>query len=108
MRATITMVHSSGVQVAVLVDDLAQVDEAIQLLLGKGYRPTGSAGDGWQRTPDGRVICAKHQTAMTLRSKQQQEWWSHRIVAGTGEELYCRGYRHGPADKDGWLVDAPA
>ena len=105
MRATITVLHLSGVQVAVLVEDLAQVDTVIAQLLGKGYRATLSE---WPKGPDNLPLCLKHGVSIQERNRQGDTWHSHRIVhPATGEELYCRGMRHGPAERDGFLIDVP-
>ena len=100
---TLTALHPSGFQVCVQVPSLEDLDAAITELLARGYRPA-RAGDGWQKTPAGEPICPKHQAVMRLRNKQNEEWWSHRVInRETGEELYCRGYRS-PAGP-GWDVD---
>jgi hypothetical protein len=100
---TLTALHPSGFEVCLQVSSLEVLDATITDLMQRGYTPARS-GDAWRRTPAGEPICPKHQVVMRLRSKQQQEWWSHRVIhAQTGEELYCRGYRSqsGP----GWEVE---
>ena len=90
---TITALHASGFEISLQVPSLDAVEPAIADLLKRGYRPA-RAGDGWQKTPAGEPICPKHQAVMRLRNKQNEEWWSHRVInRETGEELYCRGYR---------------
>jgi hypothetical protein len=97
IRAT----HKTGYEVLVEVPDLAAVDGMIGELQRLGYRPV-SAGDGWQRTPEGLPICPRHGQVMTRREKQGDIWFSHRVASpATGEELWCRGYPTGRPD-DGY------
>ena len=100
--------HPLGFDLMVDVPSLEAADALIKQLLDKGYTPMSAASESssWPTGPDGKSpLCKKHGMVMQLRSKQSDEWHSHKVIAATGEELYCRGYRHGPADKDGFLVD---
>jgi hypothetical protein len=99
-RCTVRGIHPQGFEVTVLVTDIEAVDNAIEVLLAKGYRPTGSS-DGWQRTPTGEPLCPRHQVVMSRRSKQHDAWWSHRVQQN-GRELWCRGYPTGKTD-DGYV-----
>lgn len=100
---TLTAVHPSGFEVCLHVSSLEALDATIADLLQRGYRPA-RAGDGWQRTPAGEPVCPKHQAVMRLRNKQNQEWWSHRVIhRETGEELFCKGYRS--PSSPGWEIE---
>jgi hypothetical protein len=101
---TITAMHPSGFQVSLQVTSLDSVDAAIADLVQRGYRPA-TGGDGYARTPSGEPLCPRHGSVMRLRNKQNQEWWSHRVInRETGEELFCRG--HAGASSPGWEVTA--
>ena len=63
IRAT----HRAGFEILAAVPDLAAVDGMISEIQRLGYRPT-SAGDGWQRTPEGLPICPHHGQVMTRRT----------------------------------------
>src|SRR6266850_443978 len=98
---TVTALHPSGFEICVSVSSMSALDVTIAELQRLGYRP--AAGDGWQRSPTGEPICPRHKVVMRLRNKQNQEWWSHRVIdPQTGEEQFCRGYpsKAGP----GWDV----
>lgn len=104
-QITIKALHMSGFEVSVPVQgtSLDAIDSAIADLIARGYRPPTTSGDGWQKTPTGEPICPRHQVVMRLRNKQNQEWWSHRVIdRQTGEELFCRG--HAGASSPGWEV----
>lgn len=58
----------------------------------------------WQRTPEGAPICPVHGVVMQRREKQGDVWHSHKVVDAQGHERYCRGYRHGHPDEDGYLI----
>lgn len=101
---TLTALHPSGFEVCLHVPSLEALEPLIADLLARGYRPAG-AGDGWQRTPEGLPLCARHRAVMRQREKQGDTWYSHAVVhPQTGEELYCRGYA-GPSSP-GWDVSA--
>lgn len=46
----------------------------------------------WRRTPEGLPICERHQATMDRREKQKDVWHSHKLIDGSGAEVYCRGY----------------
>ena|SRR2546426_10517217 len=100
---TITALHPSGFQVCVQVPSLEDLDAAIADLLQRGCRPA-TGGDGYARTPAGEPLCPRHQVVMKLRSKQHEEWWSHRVIhPQTGEELWCKGYKS--SSSPGWEIE---
>ena len=99
----------NGFHITLSVATMDDVGPMIRQLLAMGYSPTaaasessawstGASGDGWQRTPTGEPICGRHGVVMMKRTKQNQEWFSHRIQAANGEEKWCRGYRSGRQD----------
>lgn len=101
MRLVVHAVHPSGFPVDIELEPSEQdkVDTIIDRLCLKGYRPPLAA---WPTGPDQAPLCLKHGgVAMTKRSKQGDEWWSHRVISPQGEELYCRGVPTGRAD-DGY------
>jgi hypothetical protein len=77
------------------------IDKMVDWLDAHRYAPD-LPGDGWRRTPDGDPICPRHGVAMASREKQGSVWHSHKIIANTGEELYCRGYPNPSSAFDGW------
>jgi hypothetical protein len=91
----------NGYPVQVAFDlPLAQVQRAVARLPRYGIQP---APVDWQRTPEGEPICPVHNVVMQRREKQGDVWHSHKLIDDRGQERYCRGYRHGPADDDGYL-----
>ena len=101
---TVSALHPSGFEICLQVPSLDALEPTIADLLQRGYRPTSGAGDRWQRTPAGEPICPKHQMVMRLRNKQNEEWWSHRVInRQTGEELFCKGYKS--PSSPGWEID---
>ncbi|HSX79833.1 MAG TPA: hypothetical protein VLQ80_14830 [Candidatus Saccharimonadia bacterium] len=99
---TLTALHPSGFEICLQVASLDVVDATIADLVRRGYK-SARAGDGWQRSPTGEPFCPRHRVVMRLRSKQNQEWWSHRVIdRQTGQELFCRG--HAGASSPGWEV----
>lgn len=102
MRVVLRLVHPSNIDVEIeLLDaEVKTLDTLIHTLLSTGYRPR--AGE-WPRGPGGNPLCVKHGVEMARRSKQDDEWFSHKITTGKGLEYYCRGYRHGDAASDGFL-----
>lgn len=100
MRGHVQAIHPSGFQVTLTIEDLEKLDGTIDWLLARGYRPTTT--DAWQRTPTEEPLCPKHRVVMSLRQRQGDEWYSHR-VQGDGTERWCRGCPTGKAD-DGFVV----
>jgi hypothetical protein len=101
MRLTIHAVHARGFPVEIELDhdEQEKVDTIMDRLCRSGYRPPEAV---WPTGPDGAPLCMKHGgVIMSKRSKQGDEWWSHRVVTPGGEELYCRGVPSGRAD-DGY------
>lgn len=101
MRLVIHAVHPAGFPVDIEVEPNEQekVDALVERIVRQGYRAPGST---WPTGPDGAPLCLKHGgISMTKRSKQNDEWHSHKIVTASGEERYCRGYRTGRSD-DGY------
>lgn len=96
--------HRAGYEILIDAPDLNSVDVLVDELQDRGYRPAVE-GDGFQRTPSGEPICPRHNISMSRRSKQDDEWWSHRVIdTQTGQDKFCRGYPHGPREKDGYFV----
>jgi hypothetical protein len=105
---TVTAIHPTGFHVTFTLQglSLADLDTALRDLVALGWRPA-TAGDGWQRTPDGLPLCPKHRVVMPTREKQGDRWHSHQVLdERTGELVYCRGYA-GP-NSPGWGVPGPA
>jgi hypothetical protein len=110
MSVRVHILHPSGVAIWLECVSLDAADVMIKHMLASGYRPVPVAGGGgsaeWPKGPDGRSpLCPRHGAIMTERQKQSDTWWSHKLMhPRTGEDVYCRGYRYGPAEKDGYLV----
>jgi len=102
MRVVLRLVHPSNIDVEIeLLDaEVKTLDTLIHTLLAKGYRPRAGA---WPTGPSGNPLCVRHGgIEMQQREKQGDVWHSHKVVTEHGEELYCRGYPHGPHDQDGF------
>ncbi len=82
--------------------DYRRLDAVLGHLSDMGFAPDRPAVV-WSTTPDGLPICPKHGAPMRRREKQGDEWHSHKLINGHGEEVYCRGY-DGP-DSPGYRVD---
>lgn len=101
MKAWVEAVSPQGYKVQIEVDAsegmrglLKQLAD-VQIALGEaGYEATAEL-----RTPDGLPICPKHRVVMKARSKQGDEWHSHKVQVGQ-QELWCKG-RPGD-DSPGW------
>jgi len=105
LDASISVIQPAGYTIEIHLHDKGydEIDATIDALEHRGYRPS-QPGEQWARTPTGEPICPRHKVVMRLRSKQQQEWWSHRVIhAQTGEELYCRGYKS--PSSPGWEIE---
>lgn len=102
MRMMVKLIHPQGfpVELDLLDQEIAGVDAVLAQMMQRGYRPPAQE---WPRTPTGEPICPKHHCVMTERTKQNDVWYSHRLVTETGEERFCRGHRHGDAASDGFL-----
>jgi hypothetical protein len=95
--------HSKGFLVEFNVDREA-LEACINWLLENGYAPDATPGDGWRKTPSGEPLCPKHGVPMRQRSKQNDSWFSHKVVdSQSGREAYCRGYATG-VDGDGFEI----
>jgi hypothetical protein len=97
----VLLIHPLGYPLRLTVDarEGEKPDELLARLQAKGYRPPWQP---WPTSPDGMPICSKHQAVMVAWEKQGDTWYSHRVVTVQGEELYCRGFAYGPAEKDGF------
>lgn len=98
MRLILHAIHPSGFPIDIEIEpgEQEKVDAIVERLCRQGYRAPMST---WPTGPDGAPLCLKHGgVLMSKRSKQGDEWYSHRIVAPTGEELYCRGAPSGRSD----------
>jgi hypothetical protein len=107
MRVVLRLVHPSNIDVEIeLLDaEVKTLDALISTLLAKGYRPRAGA---WPTGPSGNPLCLRHGgIEMQAREKQGDTWYSHKVTSAHGEELYCRGYRHGEAASDGFLHAQP-
>lgn len=81
--------------------DLRRLEKFVGYLKRGGFTPDAPPVT-YDRTPDGAPICPRHGVALRVRSKQGDEWHSHKVINDRGEELWCRGYP-GP-DSPGWNV----
>lgn len=115
MKLTFTIkatVDGMAGELAIEADKLEQIRAVLREMPKHGIQPAASFE--FPRTPDGKPICPKHGVEMRLRSKQGDEWWSHRVLnRESGEEMYCRGYASVnspgfdvPAEQAGDLDDA--
>jgi hypothetical protein len=87
--------HSKGFLVEFDVDHEA-LEACINWLIQSGYTPDYPSGDGWPTTPSGEPLCPRHGVAMKRRSKQNDTWFSHRVIdPQSGREGYCRGHATG-------------
>lgn len=102
MRVVLRLIHPRNIDVEIELqgDEVKTLDTLISTLLQKGYRPRTGA---WPTGPSGAPLCLKHGVEMSRRSKQDDEWFSHKITTAKGLEMYCRGFRHGDAASDGFL-----
>jgi hypothetical protein len=66
------------------------VADRVRQLVAAGVQLAAPAT--WRRTPEGLPICERHQAVMRDRSKQGDEWHSHKVLDARGNEVYCRGY----------------
>jgi hypothetical protein len=101
MRLVLHAVHPAGFSIAIELEpnEHEKVEMIVERIVRQGYRSPVSS---WPTGPDGAPLCFKHGgVIMSKRSKQGDEWWSHRVVTPSGEELYCRGVLSGRAD-DGY------
>jgi len=96
--------HSSGFEVRIACASLDEAEALMAVLVKKGYR-SANATNEWPKGPDGSPLCLKHNAVMQERSKQNDVWYSHRLLTKSGEERYCRGYRYGPEATDGFLLE---
>jgi hypothetical protein len=97
-------VHKTGFRIELDDIDRTRLDEAIAWLIAHDYRPDGS-GDQWPKTPSGLPICTKHNTEMRQRQKQNDSWYSHRVIhPETGQELFCKGFPNPTSAVDGFHV----
>lgn len=96
--------HPLGFEMWVDAQSIDAADTLCRQLVNAGYRPVQAAGDQYQRTPTGEPICSKHGMAMNKRERQGDTWYSHAVSRSDGEVLYCRGYPHGPQEKDGYAL----
>ena len=111
MSVRVFLLHSSGAHVWIELSSVDMVDLTVKRLLAAGWRapdaPVGAGAGEWPKGPDGKSpLCLKHGgIMMSLRQSKGDEWHSHKLVhPQTGIDLYCRGYPHGPKDKDGFYV----
>ena len=88
----------NGFHITLSVATMDDVGPMIRQLLAMGYSPTAAASESSAWSPTGEPICGRHGVVMMKRTKQNQEWFSHRIQAANGEEKWCRGYRSGRQD----------
>ena len=102
MRMVVKLIHPQGfpVELDLLDQEIAGVDAVLTKMLQRGYRPPAQE---WPRGPSGNPLCVRHGVEMSRRSKQDDEWFSHKITTGKGLDYYCRGYRHGDEASDGFL-----
>ena len=104
------ILHPSGVDVWLDFASLDVTDSMIKRMLASGYRPVSNGAGGSNgecpKGPDGSPLCLKHNPVMEKRERQGDMWFSHKVThPKTGAELFCRAVRHGPAERDGFLVE---
>lgn len=81
--------------------DVRRLSALVGYLEGIGVEPPHQPA-GFELTPDGLPICPRHRVPMRKREKQGDEWHSHKVINGAGEEVYCKGYE--APDSPGWRV----
>lgn len=85
---TLIAFHPTGYELHIPVT-FEELPATMRRLAARGYTPSREP----VLTADGLPICPRHGVPMQQRNKQNDVWYSHKMVhPETGETVYCRGY----------------
>jgi hypothetical protein len=85
---TIIAYHPLGYEVHFEVEP-GELDAMVRKLERHRFRASRELA----RTAEGLPICPRHGVPMARRSKQGDEWFSHKVTdPDSGQVLFCRGY----------------
>ncbi|MBK8903478.1 MAG: hypothetical protein IPM53_20005 [Anaerolineaceae bacterium] len=85
---TIIAFHPTGYELRIPVS-FEELPATMRRLAARGYTPSREP----ILTAEGLPICPRHGVPMQQRNKQNDLWFSHKMVhPETGETMYCRGY----------------
>jgi len=85
---TIIAFHPTGYELHIPVT-FDELPATMRRLAARGYTPSREP----VLTAEGLPICPRHGVPMQQRNKQNDLWFSHKMVhPETGETVYCRGY----------------
>ena len=85
---TIIAFHPTGYELHIPVA-FEELPATMRRLAARGYTPSREP----ILTAEGLPICPRHGVPMMQRNKQNDLWFSHKMVhPETGETVYCRGY----------------
>ena len=85
---TIIAFHPTGYELHIPVT-FEELPTTMRRLAARGYTPSREP----ILTAEGLPICPRHGVPMQQRNKQNDVWYSHKMVhPETGETVYCRGY----------------
>lgn len=85
---TLIAFHPTGYELHIPVT-FEELPATMRRLAARGYTPSREP----VLTAEGLPICPRHGVPMQQRNKQNDVWYSHKMVhPETGETVYCRGY----------------
>ena len=85
---TIIAFHPTGYELHIPVT-FEELPATMRRLAARGYTPSREP----ILTAEGLPICPRHGVPMQQRNKQNDLWFSHKMVhPESGETVYCRGY----------------
>ena len=85
---TLIAFHPTGYELHIPVT-FEELPATMRRLAARGYTPSREP----VLTAEGLPICPRHGVPMQQRNRQNDIWYSHRMVhPETGETVYCRGY----------------
>ena len=85
---TLIAFHPTGYELHIPVT-FEDLPATMRRLAARGYTPSREP----VLTAEGLPICPRHGVPMQQRNKQNDIWFSHKMVhPETGETVYCRGY----------------
>ncbi len=85
---TLIAFHPTGYELHIPVA-FEELPATMRRLAARGYTPSREP----VLTAEGLPICPRHGVPMQQRNKQNDVWYSHKMVhPETGETVYCRGY----------------
>jgi len=85
---TLIAFHPTGYELHIPVT-FEELPATMRRLAARGYTPSREP----VLTAEGLPICPRHGVPMQQRTKQNDVWYSHKMVhPETGETVYCRGY----------------